>query len=71
MERAGAFTAVPGWGGVAVARKVRREDLPLWTGPGRKFAMPFLPALITGAWLPGLRALPLVFGYLIAPRHGG
>jgi hypothetical protein len=92
MERAGAFTAVPGWGGVAMgatalaaaavasrqpepgrwlatwlveaavaasiggvamARKVRREDSPLWAGPGRKFAMAFLPALITGALLTG------------------
>jgi hypothetical protein len=90
MERAGAFTAVPGWGGVAMgatamgaaavasrqatperwlaawlveaavaaciggvamARKVRREDSPLWAGPGRKFAMAFLPALATGALL--------------------
>lgn len=90
MERAGAFTAVPGWGGVAMGatalvaaavasrqataerwllawlveaavaasigavamiRKARREDSPLWAGPGRKFAMGFLPALITGALL--------------------
>jgi hypothetical protein len=92
MERAGAFTAVPGWGGVAMgatalaaaavasrqpepdrwlatwlveaavaasiggvamARKARREGSPLGTGPGRKFAMAFLPALITGALLTG------------------
>jgi hypothetical protein len=90
MERAGAFTAVPGWGGMAMgatalaaaviasrqptpdqwlhtwlleaavaasiggitmARKARREESPLWAGPGRKFAMGFLPALATGALL--------------------
>lgn len=90
MERAGAFTAVPGWGGMAMGatalaaaviasrqptpdqwlhtwlleaavaasiggitmmRKARREESPLWAGPGRKFAMGFLPALATGALL--------------------
>jgi hypothetical protein len=90
MERAGAFTAVPGWGGMAMgatalaaaaiasrqatsdawlftwlveaaiaaciggvtmARKARREQEQLWAGPGRKFAMAFLPALATGAVL--------------------
>lgn len=90
IERAGTFTAVPGWGGVAMgatalvaaaiaarqatprqwlntwmveaalaaliggatmAHKARREESALWAGPGRKFAMGFLPAIMTGAVL--------------------
>jgi hypothetical protein len=90
MERAGAFTAVPGWGGAAMgatalaaaaiasrqttplrwlivwlaeaaigaciggitmARKARREQSAVLAGPGRKFVMGFLPALLTGAAL--------------------
>ena len=90
MERAGPFTAVPGWGQVAVgavglaaallaasrptpasavvvwlsaagvaaplataamARKAGRAGVPLLSGPGRKFALGFLPSLIAGAWL--------------------
>jgi hypothetical protein len=82
MERAGSFTAVPGWGGVAIgltalpgawlasaqptpgrwltvwlataalatsialgtlALKARRAQVPLRTGPGRKFLLSFLP----------------------------
>lgn len=90
MERAGAFTAVPGWGGVAMgctavaaafiassqptaerwlavwlatavvavaiasltmARKARRADMSLLDGPGRKFALSFLPPVVAGAVL--------------------
>ena len=90
MERAGAFTAVPGWGGVAMgctaiaaafiassqptaerwlavwlmtavvavaiasltmARKARRADMSLLEGPGRKFALSFLPPVVAGAVL--------------------
>lgn len=90
MERAGAFTAVPGWGGVAMgvtaliaaavaatqptptrwlaawlaaaavaiaiaawasARKARRVGAPLLDGPGRKFALSFLPPVLAGAVL--------------------
>ena len=90
MERAGAFTAVPGWGGVgmggigllaapvaaiqsstgawlvvwvmaallasgiglvSMARKARRLDVPLASGPGRKFALGLLPSLVVGAFL--------------------
>lgn len=104
MERAGSFTAVPGWGGVAMgvvavaaaiiasaqpdadrwiavwlaaavlaiaiatfasAQKARRAGLPLLDGPGRKFALSFLPpvaagaALTIAAWLGGyVTALP-------------
>lgn len=90
MERAGAFTAVPGWGGVgmgviglaatvlgarqpdvgrwlvvwlvaavlaiatamvAMTRKARRAGLSLLDGPGRKFALSFLPPIAAGAVL--------------------
>lgn len=90
MESAGAFTAVPGWGGVAMggialaaapmanrqpdverwlavwlaaavmasgtaaatmARKARRAGMPLLAGPGRKFALSFLPPVTAGATL--------------------
>ncbi|MGI9039654.1 MAG: hypothetical protein ACR2HK_00855 [Gemmatimonadales bacterium] len=44
MERAGSFTAVPGWGGVGtLALKARRARVPLSTGPGRTFLLSFLP----------------------------
>lgn len=82
MERAGSFTAVPGWGGVGIgatalvaaplaaqqtrpdlwlgvwlvtaavatliaistmAVKARRSNVPLSSGPGRKFLLSFLP----------------------------
>ncbi len=90
MERAGSFTAVPGWGGavigctaiaaaiiashqptadrwifvwlaeailamvlavLAVAQKARTARLPLFSGPGRKFALSFAPPMIVGALL--------------------
>jgi hypothetical protein len=90
MERAGSFTAVPGWGGVAigltalaaaslashqstaarwifvwlaeaalamalavlaVAQKARAAHVPLFSGPGRKFALGFAPPMIVGALL--------------------
>ena len=92
MERAGAFTAVPGWGGVAMgvvalvatvvaaqqptpdrwlavwlltavvaiaiaawatARKAKQAGAPLFDGPGRKFALSFLPPVASGAALTG------------------
>jgi len=90
MERAGEFTAVPGWGGMlmgfsallaaffasqqksqtawlvvwllealvavaiaapATAHKARRANLPLLSGPGRKFLLSFLPPMFAGALL--------------------
>ena len=90
MERAGSFTAVPGWGGavigctaiaaaviashqpttnrwicvwlaeavlamilavLAVAQKAHAARLPLFSGPGRKFALSFAPPMIVGALL--------------------
>lgn len=90
MERASSFTAVPGWGGVAMgatalgaaliasrqfsitrwiitwlleallalliggwaaARKARAAETPLLSGPGRKFALSFLPPMIVGVLL--------------------
>ncbi|MBZ5527487.1 MAG: hypothetical protein LAN71_06255 [Acidobacteriia bacterium] len=96
MERAGEFTAVPGWGGMlmgfsallaaffasqqkspnawlvvwllealvavaiaapATAHKARRANLPLLSGPGRKFLLTFvlvragLFAVLPGLWL--------------------
>jgi hypothetical protein len=90
MERAGSFTAVPGWGGFAIgwtalaasfvaaqqtspnawlatwlaealvavgiaagatARKARAAKVPLLSGPGRKFALSFVPPLLVGALL--------------------
>jgi hypothetical protein len=93
MERAGAFTAVPGLGGVAmgvsavaaaavassqptagrwlvtwlvaaavafviaswtIARKARGAGVTLLDGPGRKFALSFLPPVIAGAALTGV-----------------
>jgi hypothetical protein len=90
MERAGSFTAVPGWGGAAMGltallagaiasrqptagrwlsawlaeaalagaialvttiRKARAAQLPLLSGPGRKFALGFAPPLVIGVLL--------------------
>jgi hypothetical protein len=112
LERSSAFTAIPGWGQVAMGatalpaawlaarqgspalwltvwlaeavlassigiaatqNKAQRAGVPLTSGPGRKFALSFLPAVVAGAVLTfilyqsGLaRALPgtwlLLFG---------
>ena len=102
MERAGSFTAVPGWGGVlmgltalgAVLVTRRVESRELWffiwmgeavvasaigvlgtlrkariprnilQGPGRKFAMSLLPALIGGAILTGVLYQQQLFGLM-------
>jgi len=93
MERAGSFTALPGWGGVSIgltalaaaviaarqptagrwlftwlaeaslavvlalvttARKAQYVRVPLFSAPGRKFALSFAPPLIVGALLTGV-----------------
>ncbi|MEO8294335.1 MAG: hypothetical protein ABI613_02390 [Gemmatimonadota bacterium] len=90
MERAGAFTAVPGWGGVLIGlsamgaglvashqpyfgrwmqvwffeaaialviatwttrRKAASAGVPLLSGPGRRFALNFVPAIAVGGIL--------------------
>lgn len=90
MERAAEFTAVPGWGGVAMgitalaaayfastqttparwllvwlleagiaiaiagpaaATKAHRANAKLFSGPGRKFLMSFMPAIVAGGLL--------------------
>jgi hypothetical protein len=90
MERAGEFTAVPGWGGVAIGitalgaavvaaqqsrpfdalliwlaeaavaiaiafwsvlAKARHAGVPIFVGPGRKFALSFAPPAFVGALL--------------------
>jgi hypothetical protein len=90
MERAGEFTAVPGWGGVtmgltalaaavlaarqtsretwtfvwlaeafvavaiaapAAATKARRVNSSLFSGPGRKFLLSFVPPIVVGGLL--------------------
>ena len=90
MQRAGEFTAVPGWGGVlmgftalaaallasrqtsprawltiwlvealvafaiaapAAAHKAHRANLPLLSGPGRKFLLSFAPPIVAGGLL--------------------
>lgn len=107
MQRAGEFTAVPGWGGVAMgftaiaaaliasrqtspgawlstwliealvalaialpaaAHKAHRANMPLFSGPGRKFLLGFAPPLLAGALLTfvlfragGVAALPGVW----------
>ena len=92
MERASSFTAVPGWGGVAMGvtalaaapiaarqttgeawlgawlvealvalgigawameRKAHQANVPLFSGPGRKFALSLAPPLVVGALLTG------------------
>jgi len=93
MERAGAFTAVSGWGevaigvtaviaaaiarqqpngsrwmavwfveavvsfviaGYAMTRKARAANVPMLAGPGRKFILSFLPAMLAGMTLTAL-----------------
>jgi hypothetical protein len=90
LERSSAFTAIPGWGQVAMGasalpaawlaarqtspamwltvwlaeavfassigiaatqNKAQRAGVPLTSGPGRKFALSFLPAVVAGALL--------------------
>lgn len=96
MEQAGSFTAVPGWGGVAMGitalaaawiaslqpthrawltvwlieaivgatiaavtlhAKARRNEVPLFSGPGRKFTLAFTPPVIVGAVLTAAYAI--------------
>ena len=93
LERSSAFTAIPGWGQVAMGaialpaaglaarqaspamwltvwlgtaviassigvaatqNKAQRSGVPLTSGPGRKFALSFLPAVLAAAVLTGI-----------------
>jgi hypothetical protein len=51
MERAGSFTAVPGWGGIAMGITALGS-----AGPGRRFAYSFAPPIFVGALLTVLLA---------------
>src|SRR5258708_33660882 len=42
-----------GIGGFATERKARRANVPLFSGPGRKFALALLPPLGAGALVTG------------------
>jgi hypothetical protein len=103
MEHAGRFTAVPGWGGVAMGvtalaaaalapgdpggglwirvwlaeavlgavigavallRKARTHETPLTSGPGRKFALAYLPPVVAGAVLTFVLARHGLYGLL-------
>jgi len=102
MERAGSFTAVPGWGGVLIGvtalaavlitRGMQSRELWFFTwmaeaflasaigvlgtlrkarmlrkilqGPGRRFAMSLLPALVGGAILTGVLYEQQLFGLM-------
>ena len=104
MERASAFTAVPGWGTVlvgftalvaaviasrapgraewvtawlveaalalaiavlAIVRKARRAQVPLFSGPGLKFACGFAPPMVAGGFVT--LALWRAAGYALLP----
>jgi hypothetical protein len=65
MEASGTFTAVSGLGtavlssvvgGYAIVRKARRRQESALSGPGRKFLLNFMPAVIAGAALTGALA---------------
>jgi hypothetical protein len=103
MERASEFTAVPGWGGVAMgftalaaaylafqqptpirwlsiwlleafvavaiatpaaAVKAHRANAKLFSGPGRKFALSFVPPIVVGGLLTFALAHASLYAYL-------
>lgn len=55
LIEAGVAMVIGGW---AVARKARHSEVPLLSGPGRKFLMSFLPPTLAG----GVLTAPLFMG---------
>lgn len=61
-----AATAGAGIAATTMWRKAARAGVPLLSGPGRKFALGFLPALVSGALLTAALAGAGLFGWLPA-----
>src|SRR6266851_5707388 len=76
MESAAEFTAVPGWGGVAMgvtalvaasaASKAHRANSALFSGPGRRFVLSFAPPIVVG----GLLTIALFLAGAVAALPG-